>query len=342
MEVPAEAKGLKKLYRNLIKPASPSTGSPPTRCKAIAFHHAGYDPETMSNTVMFRLKGSPHYGGAVCGKIVWMILACLVESEALGKIKFSRKRGGPLHYVEAGGMFTADEYYVHSPDPNDETNILYRFALIPSFDVWKIPPERLRLWSIYDKSSMKRSRSANVRRNMEADMELLELCNKAVVGRDKVCVLSGVAIRHNERAFVVPLERIDFWLSEGLDKQLGHRAFSSANSSILHPMNGVAMHRDLRDAYEKGQFVFLPVRDRWRAHFFDPESKIGKEFDQERAKISEEIPLAFLIVRIAMAAFDLAKDFIEQDGVLQEGGSQGAVSEQGEDVSSFEKLIDVD
>jgi hypothetical protein len=68
------------------------TESPRPTCKIIAFRHAGYNSETMSNTVMFRLKGSAHYGGAMCAKIVWMTLACLVEPEALGKIGVSRKR----------------------------------------------------------------------------------------------------------------------------------------------------------------------------------------------------------------------------------------------------------
>jgi hypothetical protein len=127
-----------------------------------------------------------------------------------------------------------------------------------------------------------------------------------------------------------------------MHKQLSHRASSSATSSLLHPMNRVCMYGDLRDAYEKGEFVFLPVRDRWRAHRFDPESEIKKEFDQERAKVSEETPLAFLIIRITIAALKFAKDFLEQGEVLREGRSQRAISKQGKEIGGPVELIDVD
>lgn len=75
MEALIIAEGVKKLYSSLKKPTLPEPEpTSPIRCKMIAFHHAGYDPETTPNTVMFRLKGTAQYGGGVCTNIVEMIL----------------------------------------------------------------------------------------------------------------------------------------------------------------------------------------------------------------------------------------------------------------------------
>jgi hypothetical protein len=81
---------------------------------------------------------------------------------------------------------------------------------------------------------------------------------------------------------------------------------------IFHPMNRITLRKDLRRAYHDGAFVFLPTGEYWVAHFFDPTSSLGKEFDQKPIKLSQEIPRVFLLVRLAIAAFRLAENFVEQ------------------------------
>jgi hypothetical protein len=81
---------------------------------------------------------------------------------------------------------------------------------------------------------------------------------------------------------------------------------------IYHSMSGILLRADLRRVYEAGDFVFLPVGDYWVAHFFDPTSELGKKYDQKPINLSQEIPKMYLLIRVAIAAFALAKDFIEQ------------------------------
>jgi hypothetical protein len=92
---------------------------------------------------------------------------------------------------------------------------------------------------------------------------------------------------------------------------------------IYHPMSGILLRADLRRRYEAGEFVFLPVGDYWVAHFFDPTSELAKQLDQKPVMLSQEIPKAYLLVRVAIAAFALAKDFIEQgEHAPLDGGSR--------------------
>jgi hypothetical protein len=75
------------------------------------------------------------------------------------------------------------------------------------------------------------------------------------------------------------------------------------------------LRTDLYAAYNNGEFVFLPLGSHWVAHFFDPTSRLGMEFDQKSIRLSREIPRTYMLVRVAIAAFELAKDFLEQDAV---------------------------
>jgi hypothetical protein len=90
---------------------------------------------------------------------------------------------------------------------------------------------------------------------------------------------------------------------------------------IYHPMSGILLRADLRRVYEARDFVFLPVGHYWVANFFDPTSELGKKFDQRPIVLSQEIPKMLLLVRVAIAAFTLAKNFIEQ-------GEEVAVDEE--------------
>jgi hypothetical protein len=295
---------------------SASTGPAHTthvECKEIAFHHAGYDPDSQ-NTVISRLKGSVDYNGHVRAPIAWMILRNLVDIDTFQRLRFSCTRGKNLSDLIPDGHLKATNYYIHSPDPDNTDDVLYRFPLTPCFETWTHEERVPQSWfedrnlSIFDKTST----LPKVIRNTSG-LELQRVCNKAVIKRDKNCILSNAAGTVCERAYLVPKNEQHVWMAEGMSTHIASSRFSDASWDIHHPLNGITLRPDLHRSYNNGDFVFLLLGNHWVAHFFDPMSPLGKVFDQKTIRLSKEIPRIYLMARLAIAAFALAKDFLEQD-----------------------------
>jgi hypothetical protein len=294
-------------------PPPPPARTKLAKCKTIAFHHAGYDPKQY-NTVIFRLKGSKHYDGGVRASTVWMILWALLDTDTMLRLRFSHERGGAiLTIIPQTTYLTHSDYYLHSPTPDDPNDLLYQFPLVPTFEVMEMAKPPPSFWVLHGDKSMEKTRSGFEQVRHPTGRELPTLCNNAVLARDKACIISGARGYHCERAYLIPYNKRGFWTEEKLVTCLGDRALKGDISNMIHAMNGITIRKDLHEAYKNGAFVFLPVSEYWVAHFFDPTSQLGKEFDQKPVRLSQEIPKMFLIVRIAIAAFELAKQFLEQD-----------------------------
>jgi hypothetical protein len=297
------------------EPATPSTPpGKPVKCKTITFHHAGYDPE-LHNTIMFRLEGSRFYHGGVRASTVWMILWALLDTDTLLKLRFAHERGGPfLTVIPQTTCFIHSDYYIHSPNPDNPEDIFYQFPLVPSFECMEIAKPPPSFWVLHGDRSLLKTSSCLEKIKHPTGLELPILCNRAVLARDKCCVVSRIrtSVCRCDRAYLIPYNRRGVWTDSNLAIYMGDRAFQRPISNIIHPMNGITLRFDLHEAYNKGEFVFVPVGERWVAHFFDPTTLLGRQFDQKPVVLSREIPKIFYMVRIAIAAFELAKDFLEQ------------------------------
>jgi hypothetical protein len=115
-------------------------------CKEIAFHHAGYDPDS-HNTVMFRLKGSKSYTGGVRGSTVIMMLFILLGQEGLESLHFALRRGKDFIHVHRNTILKKSDYYVHRIDPDNPADLFYRYPLVPCFRLWTMPKIMIDLWT---------------------------------------------------------------------------------------------------------------------------------------------------------------------------------------------------
>ncbi|KAF1919871.1 hypothetical protein BDU57DRAFT_527792 [Ampelomyces quisqualis] len=243
-------------------------------------------------------------------------MAMLVETYTLQRLHFSIERGGRALRFDEAAHLTRSHYFIHCRDPDDPGNILHPFSLIPSFSLWSLPTEKPTIWSRRGHGGTENTRSVISEVSNREGLDLQKRCNEAVVLRDRRCILSEAFSPQCNRAFLIPNEERVFWRRERMTEYLG---FRSAQNVPSHPRNGIILRADLCRAYENGEFVFLPVDDHWVAHFFDPTSNLARQrstqdvrFDQKRIRLSEEIPRDFLLVRLAIAAFALARDFLEQ------------------------------
>lgn len=322
----SKTKALKKFGRNIIAITSSMTTGPlnidagrvtkpdaphHSPGQTVAFHHAGYDPSKF-DTIMFRLTTSAKSMGGVCAAIVWMILAALVDVETLSSIRFSSERNRRPTCVASHQCFVGKEVWIHYWNSKDTLDLPCKFPITPSFDVWTVPRQTPSFWAQEGMSSMSERCSALKRVKSPTGLELSELCNKAVMMRDKLCVLSNAPANECERAYIVPNNKRQFRIQENMSRHFGIQAFPDTSHNILHPMNGLLLRADLHEAYMKGDSILVPVQKYWRVHFFDPESSLGKKFDQQPVSLSAEIPRTFLMVRIVMKAFELARGFLEQ------------------------------
>jgi hypothetical protein len=284
--------------------------------KTITFHHAGYDPE-YHNTVIFRLRGCEQYSGGVRASTPWLLITMLVDHDTLDRLHFSTKRGGRAVRFNEAAHLIRSHYFIHCRDPDDGANILYQFPLIASFSFWSVPTQKPSIWEYRGHAGRETTHSViNAVYNREG-LDFAARCNEAIVQRDRRCILSEEFPSSCHRAFLVPNEQRDFWRRERMAEYLG---FRTAQNVPLHPRNGILLRTDICRAYENGDFVFLPVDDHWVAHFFNPMSELARQrdkggllFDQKRIRLSEELPRHFLMVRVAITAFALARDFLEQD-----------------------------
>ena len=289
--------------------AAVSTDS--VECKEVAFHHAGYDPKS-SNPVMFRLRGSKNYKGGVYAGTAMLILHTILDKEISQKVSYTLERGGRLFDLGYDSILNENDYYIHCPNPENPEDLLYQFPVVPGLSVWEYPRSAPLYWSLHGEKSVVKTRSTIDVVKHPTGLEWPKLCNKAVIGRDKHCVLSGAPASRCERAYLIPKRERYFYKSEMMSTYMGERSKRNNTIDIHHPMNGITLRLDLLQAYDVGDFVFVPVGEHWIAHFFDPTSPLGREYDQRPIKLSQEIPRPYLLVRVAIAAFALAKDFLEQ------------------------------
>ncbi|KAH5604272.1 hypothetical protein HBI45_110230 [Parastagonospora nodorum] len=302
----------------------------------IAFHHAGYDPKSF-NTVIFRLKGSKHYDGGVMASLAHLFFYLLTDDDTSKLLFISRTRGGHPLDLRATTILWDSDLYLHCPNPDDPTDKFWQYPLLPSFAMWQVPRGRPTRWNDARKSMAKTQSNlkfSGLKTN--ADLDLITFCNDAVSNRDWKCILSGAYESKCERAYIVPLRLRNLWIAERMSKLFGDWSFTSGANTLLkaaiqstakrqrlnvpydeatdmhHPMNGIYLRSDLAKAYDNGDFILIPGKECWIAHFFDPTHDLAKRFDHETATISHEISRSLLLVRPAMVAFRHAYEFLNQ------------------------------
>lgn len=330
----SEAHGPREDIDNEVMEGNATSGSIPL--KVVTFHHAGYDP-AQNNTVLFRLRGSIQYAGRVSATAVLLFLFMLTDQETVSNSFITLNRGGtPWNRGQQCDLHESD-YWIHSTNPEDPNDTLYDFPLVPNMRMWKLPDVLPTLWSQGGSESIKKTRSYVKGVKNPTRLEAQALCNVAVIARDKYCVLSGEAEWRCERAYIIPPQLHEVWVSEKMSAFIGGRslykiathadATTAANTAanptgksttksrtmdMHHPMNGICLRSDLKEAYDDGDFVIIPDGNTWVAHFADPQSDLGRMFDHGRLRISQEIPRQFLLVRAAWATFSLANSFLNQ------------------------------
>jgi hypothetical protein len=200
-------------------------------------------------------------------------------------------RGKDLMTLLPDGYLKATDYYIHSPDPDNTDDVLYHFPLIPCFQTWTHEGRATESWlddknlSIFERTSTLPKLIKNA-----SSLELQRACDKTVVKRDKICILSGAAGTACERAYLVPKNEHRVWVAERMSRCLASRGFPNASWDIHHPLNGITLRTDVHKSYNNGEFVFLPLGNHWVAHFFDPMSPLGKVFDQKSIRLSRGFP----------------------------------------------------
>jgi len=332
----------------------------------IAFHHAGYDSESF-NTVMFRLKGSKHYGGGVMAGLPLLFFYLLIDDETSKFLFISRTRGGEPLNVKADTILWESDLYLHCPNPDDSSDKLWQFPLLPTFTMWQVPRSRPTHWKDARKSMAKTNSNLQFSGlEANADLDLITFCNDAVSNRDWKCILSGAYESKCERAYIVPLRLRNLWVTERMGRWYGDKSFIRGANTLLnaaikstarrqrlkvpyddatdmyHPMNGLYLRSDVAQAYDNGDFILIPEGERWIAHFFDPTHKLAHRFDHETVKISHEISRSLLLVRPAMVAFRHAYEFLNQvqpKSAMKENKAAAPVQQPVESATDSPRLL---
>jgi hypothetical protein len=325
----ATKKVIKKLYpvHELFKPndsevhATSSSADLP-ECKEVSFHHGGYDPKLYTSTVMFRLKTRRSRGVRLNTALI--ILFTLCTAEDMKHVRIARTRGGRSIDIMGDTLLQGSDYYFHCPDPDDRKNFFYQFPLVPALSCWEPPSRVPDIWLHHGvgAKSVVPTRSVDGK-TRPVGMDVFTLYDEAVLARDRHCVLSGATAKKSadkcDRAYLIgPRSKANAELYRlwKMYTHLGNRSCGREETSdrnFIHGTNGITLRKDLLVAYNKGEFVFLPAGDYWVAHFFEPFSTLGSEFDQKPIRLSKEIPSIFPLFRVAVAAFALAEGFLGQE-----------------------------
>jgi hypothetical protein len=192
-------------------------------CKEIAFHHAGYDPDS-HNTVMFRLKGSKSYTGGVRGSTVIMMLFILLGQEGLESLHFALRRGKDFIHVHRNTILKKSDYYVHRIDPDNPADLFYRYPLVPCFRLWTMPKIMIDLWTCDGRKSIVETRN-QIDVHKPDEQQLRYSCDKAVIARDKRCVLTNWEAKYCDRAYLTPTSETEFWKEEKMGMHMGGKSF---------------------------------------------------------------------------------------------------------------------
>jgi hypothetical protein len=147
----------------------------------------------------------------------------------------------------------------------------------------------------------------------KGEKEWATRCEEATLERDRKCVLSGATTKGCGRAYLVPKGQRQLYRQEKLHRLMGHRALGRDKWNLHHAMNGITLQSDLLEVYNSGGFIIVPRGEHMVAHFFGPSTELGLKYDQQPIRLSSEIPKGYVLIQVAIAAFELAKDFIEQD-----------------------------
>jgi hypothetical protein len=191
-----------------VKISSSSKGAESKQCREIAFHHAGYKPDSF-NTVMFSLRGSKRHSGGVRGSTLIMMLLVLIGQEALDSARFGLGRGTDFIHVHHDTILNKSNYYVHCGHPDDPSNLFYRYPLTPCFKLWTVPKVMIDLWTCDGRRSIVQTRS-KVKVHKPDEQQLRDACDIAVEARDRYCVLTGETAKYCERAFLTPTREARF------------------------------------------------------------------------------------------------------------------------------------
>ncbi|KAF1846473.1 uncharacterized protein K460DRAFT_406676 [Cucurbitaria berberidis CBS 394.84] len=284
---------------------------------AIAFHHAGYNPKDLNDTVILRLRGCVRHKNGVKATTAIIALNIVTGNTFRSDSYLTSERRGQRIHLRPDDILELPEYWFHVHDPECPFIEYDNAYICPSFAMWKFPHKNLPpSWDVDRRKGYTAGRNISEWQGRTTDSRVN--ASIAVRMRDGSCVLSGVSNLECYCAYIIQSPQSS-WYHEELLSQYVSQENPNAKRAIYCPQNGITLRRDLYRAFGDGEFAIVPKGKHWVAHFFDATTRLGEEFDQKRVRLSSDIPKELLFAKFAACVFPLVRGFVQQGEQLEAG-----------------------
>jgi len=277
----------------------------------ITFRHAGY-PIYCPKNVLMRLRVSSNGSGGVHAGTALTALRIIADNAFEVDTWLTTTREGRRVSTNHDSLLQNPEYWFHVANPDDPMDYHYEYPVVPSFQMWSMPryvPDPWTLERSPEYVMISRNEHGVTRTNMGTG-------DREQSAHEKPCILSGESSENCQRTEIFPASEYIWWTEEWRKRWV-----TSPYKAIKHARefrnNFISLRSDLAQAFRQGDFVIVPKKKAWVAHFFDPSTGLGREFDGKRLNFQNNVSVEHLFPRFAFEVFEQVNGIQEGDSLVR-------------------------